>query len=150
MKGAHAQARQADAADPLEVRFGEQIDIRRVAPGGWLRLLVEEESVAFLLHRSDAQIAGVRAIQAASLIDPAKDEERAPDAPWLVVSGVCTHAGCNLSAGLGRYGGWACFCPGSEFDASGRVRVGPARRNLAVIPHRRIGSEAIVLVSSPG
>ena len=32
----------------------------------------------------------------------------------------------------GDYGGWLCHCHGSQYDMAGRVRVGPAPRNLDV------------------
>ncbi|MCP5112785.1 MAG: Rieske 2Fe-2S domain-containing protein, partial [bacterium] len=30
----------------------------------------------------------------------------------------------------GEYGGWFCPCHGSHYDTSGRIRKGPAPRNL--------------------
>jgi ubiquinol-cytochrome c reductase iron-sulfur subunit len=56
---------------------------------------------------------------------------------WLVVIGLCTHLGCRLpqeGAALrdGAGMGWFCPCHAAWFDASGRVRAGPARTNLAV------------------
>ena len=36
---------------------------------------------------------------------------------------------------LGKYGGWFCPCHGSLYDASGRVRRGPAPRNLDIPPY---------------
>ena len=32
----------------------------------------------------------------------------------------------------GEYGGWLCSCHGSQYDTSGRIRKGPAPRNLEV------------------
>ncbi len=52
----------------------------------------------------------------------------------LVVIGVCTHLGCVPIAGAGDYGGWFCPCHGSHYDTSGRIRKGPAPKNLAVLP----------------
>jgi ubiquinol-cytochrome c reductase iron-sulfur subunit len=54
---------------------------------------------------------------------------------WIVVIGVCTHAGCKPIEGLGKHGGWLCLCHGSDFDTSGRVRSGPALENLAIPPY---------------
>ncbi len=54
---------------------------------------------------------------------------------WLIVVGVCTHLGCIPVFDQGDYGGWLCPCHGSQFDATGRVRVGPAPENLAVPPY---------------
>ena len=44
--------------------------------------------------------------------------------------GVCTHLGCVPNFGGGDYGGWLCPCHGSVYDTSGRIRKGPAPRNL--------------------
>ena len=53
------------------------------------------------------------------------------------VVGICTHLGCipkGQKAGdpLGQFGGWFCPCHGSHYDTSGRIRKGPAPRNLVV------------------
>ncbi len=56
---------------------------------------------------------------------------------WLVVVGVCTHLGCVPLGGEGQRGdfdGWFCPCHGSHYDTSGRIRKGPAPKNLPV-PH---------------
>src|SRR5262249_39122268 len=78
---------------------------------------------------------------AADMPDPAHDSDRAPDPEWLTVSGVCTHASCAVTCGLGPYRGFSCFCHGSQYDVSGRVRRGPAKKNLAVVRHRRDGNQ---------
>ena len=52
---------------------------------------------------------------------------------WLVMLGVCTHLGCvPIGDGAGDFGGWFCPCHGSHYDASGRIRKGPAPLNLVV------------------
>lgn len=72
----------------------------------------------------------------------AADENRvkAGKAEWLVLVGVCTHLGCipkGQAAGdvRGEFGGWFCPCHGSQYDTSGRIRKGPAPRNLEVPPY---------------
>ncbi len=40
--------------------------------------------------------------------------------------------GCVPLAGIGEYGGYYCPCHGSHYDASGRIRKGPAPLNLEV------------------
>jgi hypothetical protein len=47
--------------------------------------------------------------------------------------GVCTHLGCVPIANAGEFGGYYCPCHGSHYDASGRIRKGPAPLNLEVI-----------------
>ncbi len=51
---------------------------------------------------------------------------------WLVMMGVCTHLGCVPLGNAGDFGGWFCPCHGSHYDTAGRIRKGPAPRNLPV------------------
>lgn len=51
--------------------------------------------------------------------------------------GVCTHLGCiplgqKAGESKGDFGGWFCPCHGSHYDTSGRIRKGPAPKNLPV------------------
>jgi ubiquinol-cytochrome c reductase iron-sulfur subunit len=60
---------------------------------------------------------------------------------WLIAIGICTHLGCipkGQRAGdeRGEYGGWFCPCHGSVYDTSGRIRKGPAPRNLDIPPYQ--------------
>lgn len=69
--------------------------------------------------------------------DPEMDKDRVQKEEWLVVVGVCTHLGCiplgqRASSNKGEYGGWFCPCHGSHYDTSGRIRKGPAPKNLEV------------------
>jgi len=41
----------------------------------------------------------------------------------------------HVLAGLGDFGGYYCPCHGSHYDASGRIRKGPAPLNLEVPEH---------------
>ena len=51
----------------------------------------------------------------------------------LIVLGVCTHLGCVPISNAGDFkGGWFCPCHGSHYDASARIRKGPAPLNLEV------------------
>ena len=59
---------------------------------------------------------------------------------WLVLVGICTHLGCipkgqSMGDARGNYGGWFCPCHGSHYDTAGRIRKGPAPRNLEVPPY---------------
>ncbi len=56
-----------------------------------------------------------------------------PNSQILVCSAVCTHLGCIPVPYLGAYKGWVCLCHGSVYDKSGRVRQGPALKNLPYI-----------------
>jgi hypothetical protein len=39
---------------------------------------------------------------------------------------------CVPITNAGEYGGWFCPCHGSHYDTAGRIRRGPAPRNLPV------------------
>ena len=106
----------------------------------------------FVRRRTPAEIAASKAVDVNSLPDPlayndnlpdsapATDANRAIKPEWLVLVGVCTHLGCTPtvstpSAPEGEYGGWLCHCHGSQYDTAGRIRKGPAPRNLEVPPY---------------
>lgn len=86
----------------------------------------------FVRHRTAEEIAREQAVEPASLRDQQHDNDRVKRAEWLVVLGVCTHLGCVPVANAGDYGGYYCPCHGSHYDASGRIRQGPAPLNLEV------------------
>jgi len=86
----------------------------------------------FIRHRTAAEIAKEEAVDPASLRDPQADGDRVQDPKYLVVIGVCTHLGCVPIANAGEFGGYYCPCHGSHYDASGRIRKGPAPLNLEV------------------
>lgn len=94
----------------------------------------------FIDHRTPEQIAQARADDSADLPDPEPDSARVTRPEWLVVIGICTHLGCvplgqKTADPKGGWGGWFCPCHGSHYDTSGRVRKGPAPRNLVVPPY---------------
>jgi ubiquinol-cytochrome c reductase iron-sulfur subunit len=124
------------------------VDITDVAEGTQLTVKWRGKPV-FIRYRTPEEISAARDVVIAdlNLIDPqannanlpaeaeASDENRAMDkeGKWLVMMGVCTHLGCvPLGDGAGSFGGWFCPCHGSEYDTSGRMRKGPAPRNLEV------------------
>jgi len=98
----------------------------------------------FIRHRNADEIAKEEAVSVSSLPDPQADADRRQDAKWLVVLGICTHLGCVPISGAGDYGGWFCPCHGSHYDASGRIRKGPAPANLEIPPYKLDGDKLIV------
>jgi len=70
-----------------------------------------------------------------SMRDPEIDSVRAQRPEWLIMIGVCTHLGCIPFVDQGNWGGWFCPCHGSHYDHSGRIRQGPAPKNMEVPPH---------------
>jgi ubiquinol-cytochrome c reductase iron-sulfur subunit len=86
----------------------------------------------FIRRRTAKEIAGVADTNLAELRDPQTDAQRVKKPEWLIVSGICTHLGCVPTGHEGPHEGWLCHCHGSIYDASGRVRGGPAPLNLPV------------------
>jgi ubiquinol-cytochrome c reductase iron-sulfur subunit len=99
----------------------------------------------FIRRRTEDEIEAARAVDVDQLPDPvaqhanlatvpATDENRTLDenGEWLVMIGVCTHLGCVPLGDAGDFGGWFCPCHGSHYDTAGRIRKGPAPRNLDV------------------
>ena len=88
----------------------------------------------FVRYRTAKEIADAVAADHTDLRDPATDASRHKPgkSQWLILVGVCTHLGCVPSFGGGDFGGWFCPCHGSQYDTSGRIRKGPAPKNLAV------------------
>jgi len=86
----------------------------------------------FIRHRTPEEISIEQGVKVSDLRDPQHDNERVQNPEWLVVLGVCTHLGCVPIANAGDFGGYYCPCHGSHYDASGRIRKGPAPLNLEV------------------
>lgn len=99
----------------------------------------------FIRHRTSDEVQAEQSVAVASLRDPQHDNERVKKPEWLVVLGVCTHLGCVPIANAGDFGGYYCPCHGSHYDASGRIRKGPAPLNLEV-PEYEFPTEELVVV----
>ena len=99
----------------------------------------------FISRRSPTEIAAVRAVDINILPDPQTDEDRVKNGhdEWLITIGICTHLGCVPISKQGDYDGWFCPCHGSQYDASGRVRQGPASKNLEIPPYSFINDTKI-------
>ncbi len=123
-----------------------RVDISEIEPGTQITVKWRGKPV-FIRRRTEDEIAAARADDSADLPDMlarndnGADELSADDAnrtmdqdgEWLVMMGVCTHLGCvPLGDGAGDFGGWFCPCHGSHYDASGRIRKGPAPENLPI------------------
>ena len=136
------------------------VDLSGMESGQRITVLWQGRPV-FVWRRAQASIAAARAVPLDALIDPvdkvrenpnltadmpALDQNRTADADgeWLILIGICTHLGCvplgQDGTNVGEYGGWFCPCHGSEYDTSGRVRRGPAPRNLD-IPLYKLGAD---------
>jgi ubiquinol-cytochrome c reductase iron-sulfur subunit len=122
-----------------------RVDVSGVEPGTQISVKFLGKPV-FIRRRTEDEIAKARAVDMSELPDPvAENNNLAADAPatdenramagkedWLVMIGVCTHLGCVPLGDAGDFGGWFCPCHGSHYDTAGRIRKGPAPRNLLV------------------
>ncbi len=135
------------------------VDISGVEVGTQLTVKWRGKPV-FVRRRAPAEIEAARATPLQDLtIDnlaqnankpgaDASDQNRSLDeaGEWLVMIGVCTHLGCvPVGNGAGDFGGWFCPCHGSHYDTSGRIRKGPAPRNLD-IPVARFSDATTILL----
>jgi len=116
----------------------------------------------FIRNRTPEEIKQAAEVKLADLSDtsarndalpekaPAYDSNRTKKGKenWLVLVGICTHLGCipkgqSMSDSKGEFGGWFCPCHGSHYDTSGRIRKGPAPRNLEVPEYEFISDTKI-------
>ncbi len=121
------------------------VDISGVEVGTQLTVKWRGKPV-FIRRRTAKEIEDARAVAMTDLVDiksenenigaeaDASDANRSLDeaGEWLVMMGVCTHLGCVPLGNAGDFGGWFCPCHGSHYDTAGRIRKGPAPRNLPV------------------
>lgn len=99
----------------------------------------------FVRHRTAEEIAVEEKVDISQLRHKETDAERVKDPKWLIILGICTHLGCVPLANAGDYGGYYCPCHGSHYDASGRIRKGPAPLNLEV-PEYSFVEDGILVV----
>jgi len=131
-----------------------EVDLSAIQPGQMINVMWRGRPT-FIRRLTPAEIESSADVPVDDLIDPIARNANHADAAaatvanrisgpaegeggaageWLIVVGVCTHLGCIPAFDQGDYGGWLCACHGSQYDAVGRVRVGPAPENLAVPP----------------
>jgi ubiquinol-cytochrome c reductase iron-sulfur subunit len=134
------------AADVLALASTE-INIAPVQVGQAITVTWRGKPV-FIRHRRPEEIKTARETDPAKLIDPEKDEIRAKKPEWLIMVGVCTHLGCiplgqKTGEPRGEFGGWFCPCHGSHYDTSGRIRKGPAPKNLEIPPYAFVNDTTV-------
>jgi ubiquinol-cytochrome c reductase iron-sulfur subunit len=127
-----------------------EVDIAPIKEGQAITVLWRGKPV-FIRHRTKAEIESANAVPLTDLVDDhARNDALPEDAPatdlnrtvkghenWIIMVGICTHLGCipkgqSLGDKKGDFGGWFCPCHGSHYDTAGRIRKGPAPRNLEV------------------
>lgn len=138
-----------------------EVDISPVAEGQAITIMWRGKPV-FIRNRTAEEIETAKAVPMDELADDlarnenlkgevkATDENRTLEGHenWLVMVGICTHLGCipkgqALGDSKGEFGGWFCPCHGSHYDTAGRIRKGPAPRNLDIPPYEFLSETRI-------
>lgn len=149
------------APNPASPRDAIDVDLSGFAVGSERHVAWKGKPI-LIRHRTQEEIKAMQAVRIEDLYDPVARVDGQPvtfpasdanrfaqaDPRWLVVIGLCTKEGCILKpvdASLPRdlLETWTCLCCASRFDASGRVRKGPAPQNLAVPPYRLIAKDRL-------
>lgn len=149
--GAVAAAGAASLVWPFVMQMGKaadtlaagsiEIDLTKVQEGAQLKTLWRGKPI-FVRHRTAAEISAAENTDVSDCPDPETDNERLVPMPdgtvnpkFLVMVGVCTHFGCVPVGEAGDFDGWYCPCHGSHYDTSGRIRKGPAPKNMVIPPY---------------
>ena len=136
---------QMNASADVKALSSILVDVSKVEVGTQLTVKWRGKPV-FIRRRTQEEIDAARNVELRDLVDAlaendnlpvdtdASDKNRTLDekGEWLVTMGVCTHLGCVPLDHQGDFGGWFCPCHGSHYDTSGRIRKGPAPKNLEV------------------
>jgi ubiquinol-cytochrome c reductase iron-sulfur subunit len=131
------------SADVLALASTE-VDLTGIEEGQSITVVWRGKPV-FVRHRTAAEITAAEGAAMADLKDPQPDSERVTRPQWLILVGVCTHFGCIPLGQQGEYDGWFCPCHGSHYDTSGRIRKGPAPKNL-VVPQYEFRDDTTILI----
>ncbi len=129
-----------------------EVDLSPIKEGQAITAMWRGKPV-FIRYRTAEEIEAAKKVALDDLADPIARNENLKDpasAPatdqnrtieghekWLILIGICTHLGCipegqKISDARGDFGGYFCPCHGSHYDTAGRIRKGPAPRNLDV------------------
>jgi ubiquinol-cytochrome c reductase iron-sulfur subunit len=130
-----------------------EVDLAPVKEGQAITVVWRGKPV-FIRNRTKDEVKQAQDVKGSELLDdsarndvlpertPATDANRTKKGHenWLVLVGICTHLGCipkgqSMADAKGDFGGWFCPCHGSHYDTAGRIRKGPAPRNLEVPPY---------------
>jgi ubiquinol-cytochrome c reductase iron-sulfur subunit len=126
-----------------------EIDLASVVEGQQIVVTWQGKPV-FVRHRTPAEIAAAQRDDYATLKDPQTDAVRIAQsdgaegkAQFIILQAACTHLGCIPTFAEGDYNGWKCACHGSQYDTSGRIRRGPAPKNLEIAPYVYLSDTSI-------
>ncbi|MEE4290076.1 MAG: ubiquinol-cytochrome c reductase iron-sulfur subunit [Erythrobacter sp.] len=125
-----------------------RVDISSLEAGQTLKAVFRGQPL-FVKRLTGEEIERANSVEMSELPDPQTLAERTnpADQSVLITLGVCTHLGCvPLGAAEGEskgdFGGYFCPCHGSHYDVAGRIRKGPAPKNL-VVPEYEINGTVI-------
>ena len=128
-----------------------EVDVSAIEPGQAIKTSFRKQPL-FVRNLTQKEQDEANAVPVSTLRDPQTLAQRTKEghSNWLITLGVCTHLGCvPLGAGEGEnrgpFGGYFCPCHGSAYDTAGRIRQGPAPKNLAV-PDYTFTSDTVVTV----
>jgi ubiquinol-cytochrome c reductase iron-sulfur subunit len=128
-----------------------EVDVGAIQPGQSIKATFRKQPL-FVKRLTAEEIAKAKADDATDMRDPAtlSDRTKAGHEDVLVTMGVCTHLGCvPLGAAegesKGEFGGYFCPCHGSHYDVAGRIRKGPAPKNL-LVPEYEFKSDTVIRV----
>jgi ubiquinol-cytochrome c reductase iron-sulfur subunit len=127
-----------------------EVDVSPVKEGQAITVSWRGKPV-FVRHRTAEEVRAAKEVKVAELVDRSARNDALPESTpatdlnrtkkgkenWIILVGICTHLGCipkgqSLNDSRGDFGGWFCPCHGSHYDTAGRIRRGPAPRNLEV------------------
>ena len=138
-----------------------EVDLAPIKEGQAITVLWRGKPV-FIRNRNKAEVEQAKAVALAELSDKSARNDALPESTsaadgnrtkkghenWLVLVGICTHLGCipkgqSLADARGDFGGYLCPCHGSHYDTAGRIRKGPAPKNLEVPPYEFVSETKI-------
>jgi ubiquinol-cytochrome c reductase iron-sulfur subunit len=136
------------AADTLALKELE-VDLAPIAAGQIVTVEWQKKPV-FIRRRTPDEVREAEETPLDDLKDPQTDKDRVQKPEWLILVATCTHLGCVPdNSRKGDFGGWLCPCHGSHYDTSGRIRKGPAPRNLVVPPYTFLSDTKVLIGAAP-
>ncbi len=128
-----------------------EVDVSKIAEGSGIKVAWRKQPV-FVRRLTNKEVSEANAVPTSTLRDPETLTQRTKPGKenWLITMAVCTHLGCvplGITPGENRgdFGGYFCPCHGSQYDTAGRIRKGPAPKNLQV-PQYDFKSASIVQI----
>jgi ubiquinol-cytochrome c reductase iron-sulfur subunit len=142
---------QMSASADVLAQSTTEVDISAIQPGQAIKAVFRKQPV-FIRNLSPEEIKKANEVDVDDLRDPQTLAERTQEGHgnWLITMGVCTHLGCVPMGAAegevkGEFGGYFCPCHGSHYDTAGRIRKGPAPKNLPV-PEYAFLSDTVIKI----